>query len=310
MKTFSNNFKLAVCAAMMTAAIFTACKKDEVVVTPPDPIGGFNNSNEVGGTNLKAHWTFDGSNNEVISSSAPTTSLRSSFVTGVKGQALNLDSGFVLYPSIAALNSLTAGSVTVSCWIKTSNNGSKATNVFGLARTIAKQNDWNTGSVLVYLENGKPLSYNDTLVLHSGFRTFPYGPDSTSFYGDNINDYGVRETDFKTVKGAGKWVHYVMRYDGAGSNIDIFADGIMVSNKNFRYRTMGAPAVGLGSFVAASPALVIIGAFPNAACGFTNSAIQGWQGFYTGGIDELRYFSTALSDANISALYQLEKAGR
>lgn len=309
MKKSSNNLAFAIGAAILVGSVFTACKKNDTTIVPPDPIGGFNNSNEVGGTNLKAHWSFDGTSNERLSSTAPTASLRTSFVTGVKGQGLNLDSGYLLYPALSGLNTANIGSVTVSCWIKTSNNGSKATSVFALTRSVAKQTDWNTGSVTMYLENNKPVAYNDTLVLHSAFRSYPFGPDSTSYAGDNINDYGVRETDFKTVLGANKWVHYVLRYDGTGSNIDIFANGIMVSNTNFRHREISA-GVGIGSLKVATPAMALIGAFPTAATGFSSSPIQGWQGFYTGGIDELRFFSTSLSDADISALYQLEKAGR
>src|SRR4029079_16157851 len=142
-------------------------------------------------------------------------------------------------------NSANIGSITVSAWIKTDNNSTHASSVFALTQASATQTDWNTGAVNMYLENGKPLAYDDTLVLHSSFSTYPNGP-GTRLAGDNINDYGNREVDFKTVKGTNKWVHYVMRYDGTTSNIDIFANGILVSNNVFRHRTTGTPPVGIG----------------------------------------------------------------
>ncbi|MEO6669414.1 MAG: hypothetical protein ABIN36_08060, partial [Ferruginibacter sp.] len=141
---------------LLSAGIISCGKDDDPVVTPPDPIGGFNNSDEVGGANLKAHWTFDGTNNEKISSAAPTTAYRNSFATGLKGQALSLDSGYVLYPTIAPLSVASLGSVTVSAWIKTQNHPAGPTTVFGLTTGTGVQAQWNDGAVLMFLENGRP----------------------------------------------------------------------------------------------------------------------------------------------------------
>ena len=295
-------------ACLVLGGAVISCKKDKApVVTPPDPIGGFNNSNEVGGTNLKAHWTFDGTTNERISSLAPSSASANTFATaGLKGQALSLDSGYLLYPTIPALNVATLGSVTVSAWIKTQNNGRGPTTVFGLTTGTATQADWNNGPVLMFLENGYGVPYNDTLVLKGNFATYQAG---LPIRGDNINDFGVRGTDFKTVLGANKWVHYVFRYDGVGSNIDLFADGILVSNNLFRHRET-APGVGTGPLVTPIPTQVIIGGFPNSETGFSLSAAQPWQRKFAGQIDEVRFYTASLSDADISALYQLEKAGR
>lgn len=310
MNKLSKKLLLGTASALVLGAVFVSCSKSGTTVTPPAPIGGYNNSNEVAAASLKSHWTFDGSVNEGISNTAPVANVNSSFVTGVKGQALQLTHGYILYPAtIAALNTASIGSVTVSAWVKTDNNGSQASNVFSLSQGTATQTDWNTGAITMYLETGHPTTTDDTLVFHSAFSTYT-GPGGTRLGGDNINDYGVRETDFKTVKATNQWVHYVMRYDATGSNIDIYANGIRVSNNNFRYRTTGAPPVGIGPIVTTVPTQAIIGAFANAASGFTGSATQVWQGTFNGGIDELRVYNSALSDADISALYQLEKAGR
>jgi hypothetical protein len=306
MKKISKKFLLGMTALCTMSVMLTSCKDDDPVVTPPDPIGGFNNSDEVGGANFKAHWTFDGTLNEKKSSTAPLTTSRNSFASaGLKGQALSLDSGYILYPTIAATNVANLGSVTVSAWIKTQNNIYGPTTVFGLTTGTGVQADWNNGPVLMFLENGRPTTYNDTLVLKGAFATYPAG---LPLRGDNINDFGIRGTDFKTVLGANRWVHYVFRYDGVGSFIDLFADGIRVSNNNFRFREIGG--VGIGALITPTPTQVIIGGFPNSSTGFALSATQSWQNKYRGEIDEIRFYSTALSDADISSLYQLEKAGR
>ncbi|MCY7293641.1 MAG: LamG domain-containing protein [Ferruginibacter sp.] len=301
--------KTILALAIVLTTISTSCKKkDPPVDIPLPPIGGFNNSNEVAAANLKAHWPFDGNLNERISTTAATTSLRSTFLAGIKGQAVRLDSGYILYPTIAALNS-DIGSFTTSTWIFTQNQGAgtRPTGVFALTLGANRQADWNDGPILLSLENGRPTSYNDTLVLKSNIATTKAG---SLLKGDNINDFGVRETDFKTVKEANKWVHVVTRWDGAGSFIDIFANGILVSNNNFRFRQAGGIGFGAMTLPAATNTQVLFGGYPNTTNGFPLSPLQGFQGLYRGNIDEARFYNKALSLSEISALYELEKVGR
>src|SRR4051812_35914060 len=105
------NYLLA-SASMVALLIFAGCSKKNDALPAID---GFNNANEVASSNLVAHWTFDGTLNEDKSKSAPTKTVGNSFVTGQKGQALNLTQGYLVYPTIAALNTANAlGSVTVS----------------------------------------------------------------------------------------------------------------------------------------------------------------------------------------------------
>jgi hypothetical protein len=308
MKTKNSKLGLLVAiAAIVVAGGMFSCKKSGSSLPK---IGPYDNSNQVASANLLAHWTFDGTYNETISSTAPSTTVGASFTTGVKGQALNLASGYLLYPAIAKLNSANAvGSFTVSAWVKVDNNGSTVSSVFALTQSPAVQKDWNTGPITMYLETGHAVAYDDTLVLDGAFSSWP--TDSTWLHGNNINDYGVRGTDFQTVHGAKQWVHYVLRYDGAGSNIDIYANGVRVSNNKFRFRSNGAtPPVGYGPIVATVPTEVLIGALPNANSGFASSPAQVWQGLFTGLIDEVRVYNIALQDTDIGFLYQLELAAR
>ena len=304
MKKVTKNLSLLLAGGIVLSMVtMSSCKKKSSDPILP-PIGGYNNSNEVAASNLKAHWSFDGSVNESISATAPSTTLRSSFVTGIKGQAVHLDSGYLLYPASAVLGSTVLGSNTVSCWIYTDNQGagSRTTSVFALALAGALQTDWNMGPVNMYLENGRPTSYDDTLVLHGAFATYVAG---NRLGGDNINDYGVREVDFKTVRGTNKWVQYILRYDGAGSFVDIYANGVLVSNANFRFKYTGPlPGVPFGPIALPSVSTqtqVLVGGFPNNTTGFSASAIQGWQGLYRGNIDELRFYNKALTAAEITA---------
>jgi hypothetical protein len=293
--------------ALIAAVGLTSCGKDNDDPDLPQ-IGGYNNSNEVASTNLKAHWSFDGTLNERISSAAPVTSLRSSFVAGVKGQAVKLDSGYILYPTIAALNS-DIGSFSVSTWIFTQNqgDGTRPTGVFALTLGAGAQRDWNDGPILISLENGRPTTYNDTLVIKTNIATTKAG---SLLKGDNINDFGAREVDFKTVKGANKWTHVVARWDGSGSFIDFYANGVRVSNNNFRFREAAGVGFGPMTLPAGTSTQVLFGGYPNDTNGFPLSALQGFQGLFRGNIDETRFYNKALTDDEIMALYQLELAGR
>lgn len=294
--------------AVVIALAGAGCGDDNDDIVLP-PIGGYNSSNDVASTNLKAYWSFDGTLNESKSSAAPTQSLRTSFVTGIKGQAVRLDSGFILYPTIAALNAQTPGSLSISTWINTQNQGAgtRPTGVVAYTLGATATTDWNVGPMILTLENGRPTTYNDTLVLKTNITTYKAG---TRLQGDNLNDFGVRGTDFKTVAGANKWVHMVGRYDGVGSFIDIYANGVRVSNNNFRFREAGGVGFGPMALPAGAQTQVLIGGYPNSSNGFPNSAVQGFHGLFRGNIDQVRIYDKALTDDEILALYQLELAGR
>lgn len=290
---------------LSAVVVFSACTKadygDNVVKGDPPPVpGGFTNSDQVAAANLVAYWSFDGNNNEIKSNTAPIKVNNASFTTGVKGQALQLNSGFLLYPTIAALSSANAlSSCTVSMWVNFSNNGSQASEFFALAKDTSKQNDW-LGILNIAAETGHSAS-DQNIAFHSWIGTYPSGTRNGA---DNINDYGNAGTDFQTVAAAGKWVQYIMRYDASSENLDLYVNNTRVSNNNFRHRG------GFGPIVMPTPTQVLIGAFPTAITGFSLSGNQSWQALLTGSIDEIRVFNKALSDLEISALYKLERQGR
>ncbi|AUD04608.1 LamG-like jellyroll fold domain-containing protein [Spirosoma pollinicola] len=287
-------------AGAVLSTVFTSCKKSDDTATLPS-IGGYNSSNDVSSSNLLAHWTFDGTNNEAVSGMAPSKSSNASFTTGVKGQALQLSSGYLVYPTITALSSASAlGSVTVSAWVNTSNNATTASEIFALTSPTAT--DWGQ-MVNLLVETGQKAATIDTLIIHGFVGQYTAGTRSGQ---DNINtgDAVDAGNKFKVVKGAGKWTHVVLKYDGSASTIDIYANGVVVSNSNYRVRGT------TGALVFPTPTQVLIGAFPNVSSGFASSANQVWQGLFNGSIDELRVYNKALSDTDVSSLYQLELAGR
>lgn len=304
-----NKYLRLLTLALTAMCLLNSCVKD---VSSADvftqggqpPIGTYNSSDDVAKANLVAHWTFDGTQSESISNAAPATAINATYTAGVKGQALRLDAGYLLYPTIAAL-STTGGlaSCTVSMWINVDNNGSQASEFFAITQSTTTQDDWGS-FVNMYAETGHSPATDDTLVLHAAVGSYASGSRAG---GDNINDYGARGTDFQTLHGTNKWVHYVMRYDASTSAIDIYANGTRISNNNFRIRMVNGEL--LGALVAPTPTQVLIGAWPTSAVGYPNAGAQSWQALLTGSIDEIRVYNSALSDADILALYKFEKNG-
>src|SRR5687767_3800678 len=139
-RTFKQILQIFTLGGIFSVLVIGCDKNDD---DPLPPIGGYNNSNEVAAANLKAHWSFDGTLNERLSSTASSANLRATFVAGQKGQAVKLDSGYILYPTIANLNS-NIGSFSVSTWIFTQNQGtgSRPTGVFGLTLGAGGTTDW------------------------------------------------------------------------------------------------------------------------------------------------------------------------
>src|SRR5688572_5786328 len=107
-------------ALIMSVVVMVSCDDDESL----PKIDGYNNSNEVGEENLVAHWNFDGTNSERLSSTAPSNTYGTvGFEEGQIGQSLKLTAGTLVYPTIAAINTANAlPNFTVSLWMKVKNN--------------------------------------------------------------------------------------------------------------------------------------------------------------------------------------------
>ena len=314
---------------IISAILWSACKKEsntptaaKTTITPPDstkdttvvlpPIDGYDSSNAIAPTNLIAHWTFESTMNELLSATAPTTTAGISYTTGVnnKGKAAYFSNGYAVYPTIAALSSsssLFSNGFTVSAWVKVANNGSTVSNLFALSSPVNSQINWNDGPVEMFVETGQRPAGNDTITLHTAFSS--YIPGAGFFHADNVNAYGTPGSDFYYVTASDTtWIHYVAEYNASTSFIQIYANGKLVSNTAFQYRTNGSSP--LGAINILTPTQVILGSFANSSIGFSNDAVQTWEGLFTGTMDNLRVYNTPLSVSDISALYQLELAGR
>ena len=276
-------------AGMVMSTVFTSCKKEEDNTISLPPIGGYNSSNDIAATNLVAHWTFDGTNNEDISKTAPSTAQGASFTTGKKGQALNLANGFLAYPEIASLSKAAFPNYSVAAWVNVKNNGDHPTMFFTLTRP---GNPWD-GNINLLAETGAYKSTVDTLKAKIYMK---YSDAGNEIAKDNINS--PEKGGDQALKASGQWVHLVGVYDGA--TIRLYGNGKRISNPD--YETWAK-----GNITFFTPAKVVIGGFGTNAPGGTPDT---WQQPMNGQLDEIRLYNKALPEGDISALYNLELAGR
>ena len=280
--------------SLITGAVLTgslilgtgSCKKDEATLPP---IGGFNNANEVAASNLVAQISFEGNGTELKSSSATASAVNASYEAGIKGQAVKLVKGYLSYNEIAALNSLPSN--TVSLWAKFDNNGSSPSVFFSLTRPA----EW-AGNLNLMSETGWKPAGNDTLVVKGLLVTKIANNPS---FQDSRND--PPKGGVQVPKGVNQWHHLVATYDGATSNYKIYVDGVKISNPEWEPRGTTGP------LVFTTPTKLIIGAW---GTNLPGGVAEAWQVPLTGSVDEVRVFNKALTDAEISSLYALEKAGR
>ena len=276
--------------AITLAFAFTACKKKNSDVVLPK-IGGYNNSDEVAAANLVASFPLDGNGTEAKSGVAVTSSSRTTFVSGIKGQAAQLDSGYLFYNSIPALNGLSTFSV--SSWVLVRNNGSTPNSFTSMIFQLSKPGS-TFGNINLGLETSWKPASNDTLVVHGWY-------SDGSGLQDNRNDpFGtpavgvVKDT-------AGHWIHVVMTVDNANPvNCLIYANGKSIGAYNTR---------GTKIYIPATPSSVIIGGWLNNVPGQPHTS-DTWPHAFVGSIDQVRVYSKPLSADEINALYQLELAGR
>jgi hypothetical protein len=281
-------------------------------------IDGYNNSNEVASNNLLAHWTFDNTNEEDISGSTPLAGSAGTFGTvgfedGQIGRALKLTKGALRYPNIPALNTADAlANFTSSMWVKISNNGGTAsegyTILFGLfpdGLTPETTGDFMWGNINMAAETSWFKASNpqpDTLVLKGHF--VKKNTDGSINGQDNRPD-PRGNPPVGLFKQSGEWVHFVIRYNASTQFFDLFGNGVQIGA--YSDRTGGNP----GAMRMNVPCSPVFGNGATKDLGFTNNPDQqSWSPMATASIDDVRVFNTALSQAEITALFKLGSAGR
>ncbi|MBK5269836.1 MAG: hypothetical protein JJE22_02360 [Bacteroidia bacterium] len=291
MKT-KTKINVAFAALFLIGLGFASCKKNKDKDVALPTIGGYNNSDEVASTNLVAYWNFDGTQNEIKSGTTATSSARVTYTTGIKGQGVLLDSGFLFYNSIPALTGMTTFSV--SAWVLVRNNGAPANSFTSMIFQTSKPNS-TFGNINLGLETSWKPATNDTLVVHGWYTDPPGGLQ------DNRNDpYGTPSVG-AVLDTAGKWINLIMTVSNSNPvSFLIYANGRSIGAYNSRGTSLYTPL---------TPSSVIIGGWMNNVPGQPHTS-DTWPHAFVGSIDQVRVYNKVLSQDEITALNQLERAGR
>ena len=298
-----NKYALQIFLSAMTGVVFLAgCEKGNPnnlpSVSPADFAGkiqGFDSSGEVASKNLVAYWSFDGTQNELISGIGPTSSSNVSYISnGVRGQALALDSGFLYYATQIPALGASLHSFTILEWVQIQNNGKTPTQIFQLARPGNVTGNIN----FIVQTDAYPASNTDTVIVHPNYFD---GNGTQDNLNANYNPDGPNT--FRTAKiGANVWTQIGITYDSAANNFQVWANGIRIGTTSYQNR-------GTAYYKPTIPDEVIIGGWYT---DIPSSMIPPDPGkkAMVGSVDEIRIYNTALGAADILALYQLGVAGQ
>lgn len=285
-------------------AFFVACDDDDDGDDNSlPPIDGYNSSDEVAEDNLVAHWTFDDTNNEAISNTAPEgTHGTVGFTDGKVGRALDLNAGALVYPPIQAIGQESSlSNYTVSMWVNFRNNGSAFTTFFGI---FPEDNTDFWGNLSLSAETGwfpADGPDGDTLVLKTNYASL--NEDGSINGQDNRSD-PRGNPPVGLLEAAGEWVHFVVRFNASTHMLEIFANG----EGHGAYSDRG---VNTTELVMRTPAKAVFGSLSTQDIGFEMAPIMpDWQVLATAMIDDVRVYDTPLTEQEITALYNLGSAGR
>lgn len=270
---------------------------DDFPAGDPPPIGAYTNSDEVASADLVAFFPFEGNVTDA-KGGVPGGAISGggTFAAGRKGQAYQGgNNAFIAYSSAGPLASLT--SYTVSMWINTQKHDGGAQAVFTVPR--ADGSFW--GNFFLMIE-GAGASENRMLVkVHMEKNVSPAVPNSEHWLETTGN---LRLNDMY-----GGWRHIAFTYDEGSSTFAMYANGNLVPFPESAAKREAAAGQPLGALAFKDANRFIIGGFQN-HLGTPFNGLEPWMLNYTGRLDELRFYKSALNAQDINALFQLEKQGR
>ena len=300
---------------MISGLMLTSCGSDDSSGSNNNlpPIGGYNSADEVGAADLLAYWPLDGDGIESISNTAPSAKQGDSYVTSTKGQALVLNNGYLDFPSIPALN-IQNSSMTISCWAKMTNTKMVATDEGKISPLISFAGGTNTVGNLSLFGNTHGLVSSDSIQMKAQFAF--KNADGTEKGGDCVNMTKMESWMIAdNAAGAqpahaafpnkigGQWAHIVYVWDATDGSNRMYVNGVKISNPAWEGRNAGV-ALGMSFFTPTHPT---IGAL---ASNINGTSTDVWNAKMKGEIDEIRVWKKVIAPADITALYELEKAGR
>jgi hypothetical protein len=269
---------IRIMGAVLICTALTSCQKkfDASSYAPPLSINGFTNSNDVAKGSLAAYWNFNGTLTDSISKTVGTGT-GSSFTGGVKGSSLQITgSSYVITNTPPALQNLT--SFTMTTWVYLPQN---TTGIATLVDIVNPTSFW--GNLDVFFENGSTAT-NGLLKVHMNNN----GTDL--FYGT-----------YNVANPWNTWINIAVSFDAASSTLKVYANGSKIGT-----------ATGAGPIKFQNATKMVFGTvqFETTPSLTSATTAQSWASFVNGQMDEVRFYSKALSDDEVGTIVKLENRGK
>lgn len=273
---YKTNFKNKVNILALLAILLFSCQK----MDRPALANYVKDANPPGGP-LKFYTAFDGTTSDPLMNAVD--SIRATFasanplasIAGISGKAVQGTEGkALLYPS--ANDFKTATSFSISFWLKNTAQAGRTEFLFSL---VDDTYGWHHSAAFVLVENQTPTK-----------ATMKFG----------LMDQWL-EGNFEKPMFDGNWHHIVYAYDQATSKMSYYFDGALVTGLSAAQTDAknGGNARGAVNFSNATN--MVIGGW-NKHANITGPT-DGWISSFTGGIDQFRLYSKALTSTEVAALY-------
>lgn len=278
-----NKFQFLFTGLAIAMLLFSACQK----MSKPG-LGDYPKDSNPPGGPLKFYVAFDGTTTNPLMNAVD--SIRANFasdnplasIAGVKGKAVQGENKkFIKYAKPNDWADLSR-SFTISAWFKHNGQTKNNTGTNGpeyIMSFKASTGHWSGSSLLVFLEGDNAAGQVKVMVA-----------DKT---GDNW--FTWENSNASTIPGLmdNNWHHMALTYNSTTSTMTLYIDGVA----NSKTRTWGTH--GNVVFDAAKITEVRIGAGPG-----TNYNTDDWlSSTFKGGIDQVRLYSTVLTQAEITTLF-------
>ncbi|MCW3092572.1 MAG: LamG protein [Ferruginibacter sp.] len=204
-----------------------------------------------------------------------------SYAAGVNGKAVQMDGTKNGYVSFASANDFGASkSFTISFWLNIKMSQKDNNHAVGVLSFANSKNFW--GNITFYADNNAK-SASDSMDLKIHFNA-PNNGDNWNFAGYNFANAWPKMYD-------GNWHQVAFTYDDAAHIGTVYRDGAQFDKKT-------------GQTIAfENSSNLVIGGFQEAAGIVGKYADNTWMAGFPGLIDQVRLYGTALTAAEIGALY-------
>jgi len=271
------------------AIIAVACydEFDPASYQPVFSISGYTASEEIQQEALVAYWPFDGNLTETVSGVEAENS-QTTFVNGFKGQAAgfngNNPSYLLVEPSEAIIG---LESFTLSFWVNATfvdadANGSND-GILGLFALSNPTRFWGNLEWFVENDSKETGARLKVIVAHNSEL-------ETDVLVENVQGF------------FDAWTNHTLTYDATTSTLTYYVNGSPRVSKT-------TPWTGPVQFVNSGPIVMGTAQFQTTPS-LTNHGPEPWASHFTGSIDEVRIYNTALTAEEINALTVLQGKGK